>query len=197
MAKTKEITKISDLVPDANNYNKGNEAGAKLIKKSILQNGFGRSVLADKNGKLIAGNKATEGTIAAGYKDEDIIVVKTDGKKLVVVQRTDIDLDTKKGKEMALADNATASVNLEWDYDTLESDWDVDELEAWGVEEKKPKAKVKGNRYRIVNDYYNFKLMIHRNDVDRLMEKLEYVMLENEFETHADALLHIVDKHKR
>lgn len=133
MAKTKEITKISDLVPDANNYNKGTEFGSGLIAKSIQKNGLGRSLLLDKHGKVIAGNKTLEGTVAAGFADDDIIVVKTDGTKLVVVQRTDLDLDTRKGKEMALADNATAKANLAWDYEALSTDFESVELEAWGV----------------------------------------------------------------
>lgn len=131
--KGKEITKISDLIPDANNYNKGTEFGSSLITKSIQKNGLGRSLLLDKNGKVIAGNKTLEGTVAAGFNDEDIIVVKTDGTKLVVVQRTDLDLDTKRGKEMALADNATAKANLAWDYEMLGADFQTDELQAWGV----------------------------------------------------------------
>ena len=131
--KEKEITKISDLVPDANNYNKGTEFGQGLIEKSIRKNGLGRSLLLDKHGKVIAGNKTLEGTVAAGFNDEDIIVVKTDGTKLVVVQRTDLDLDTRKGKEMALADNATSKANLAWDYDALGADFEMPELEAWGV----------------------------------------------------------------
>lgn len=32
-AKGKDITKISDLIPDANNYNKGTEFGSGLIAK--------------------------------------------------------------------------------------------------------------------------------------------------------------------
>ena len=131
--KEKEITRISDLVPDANNYNKGTEFGQGLIEKSIRKNGLGRSLLLDKHGKVIAGNKTLEGTVAAGFNDEDIIVVKTDGTKLVVVQRTDLDLDTRKGKEMALADNATSKANLAWDYDALGADFEMPELEAWGV----------------------------------------------------------------
>ena len=133
MAKGKDITKISDLIPDANNYNKGTEFGYGLIAKSIQKNGLGRSLLLDKHGKVIAGNKTLEGTVAAGFNDEDIIVVKTDGTKLVVVQRTDLDLDTRRGKEMALADNATARANLSWDYEALGSDFQSDDLEAWGV----------------------------------------------------------------
>jgi len=133
MGKHKEITRISDLVPDKNNYNKGTEFGSGLIAKSIQKNGLGRSLLLDKNGKVIAGNKTLEGTVAAGFNDEDIIVVKTDGTKLVVVQRTDLDLDTRRGKEMALADNATSKANLSWDYDALALDFQTDDTEAWGV----------------------------------------------------------------
>lgn len=133
MGKVKDISKISDLVPDANNYNKGTEFGQSLIEKSIRKNGLGRSLLLDRNGKVIAGNKTLEGTVAAGFNDEDIIVVKTDGKKLVVVQRTDLDLDTKRGKEMALADNATGRANLAWDFESLNADFEGVELEEWGV----------------------------------------------------------------
>jgi len=133
MAKAKEIKRISDLVPDDNNYNKGTEFGASLIEKSVRKLGAGRSVLADKNGNIIAGNKATEGIINAGFKDEDIIVVPTDGTKLVVVQRTDLDLNTKRGRELALADNATSAANLAWDHDALAKDWTTAETEEWGV----------------------------------------------------------------
>ena len=111
--KEKEITKISDLVPDANNYNKGTEFGQGLIEKSIRKNGLGRSLLIDRNGKVIAGNKTLEATVASGFDEDKIRVIKTDGTELIVVQRTDLDLDTRKGKEMALADNATSKANIQ------------------------------------------------------------------------------------
>lgn len=133
MAKGKEITKISDLVPDQNNYNKGTEFGQVLIEKSIRKNGLGRSLLIDKNGKVIAGNKTLEATVASGFDEQKIRVIKTDGTELIVVQRTDLDLDTRKGKEMALADNATSKANLEWDYEALGKDFETPELEGWGV----------------------------------------------------------------
>lgn len=131
--KEKEITKISDLVPDANNYNKGTEFGQGLIEKSIRKNGLGRSLLIDRNGKVIAGNKTLEATVASGFDEDKIRVIKTDGTELIVVQRTDLDLDTRKGKEMALADNATSKANLAWDYEALGADFEATDLEAWGV----------------------------------------------------------------
>lgn len=123
--------KISDLVPDDKNYNKGNEFGNSLIEKSLRKNGAGRSILLDKNNRIIAGNKTIENAGSIGM--EDIIVVETTGNQIVAVKRTDIDLDSKKGREMALADNATAKANIEWDFDALDTDWTVDEQKDWGI----------------------------------------------------------------
>ncbi len=133
MAK-KAITKLSELTPDANNYNKGTEFGGGLIEKSLRKLGAGRSILLDKNGKVIAGNKTLENAVNAGFGDEDLIVVQTTGKQIVAVQRMDLDLDSRMGKEMALADNATAKANIEWDTEVLSADWSSDELNDWGVQ---------------------------------------------------------------
>lgn len=133
MAK-KAITKLSELTPDAHNYNKGTEFGSSLIEKSLRKLGAGRSILLDKNGKVIAGNKTLENAVNAGFDDDALIVVQTTGKQIVAVQRMDLDLDSKMGKEMALADNATAKANIEWDTDALQADWNSDELDDWGVQ---------------------------------------------------------------
>lgn len=125
---------MSELVQDNRNLNKGTEKGKELIGKSLRQFGAGRSVLIDKNNRIIAGNKTHENAVELGM--DDVIVVETDGSKLVAVKRTDIDLDTKKGREMALADNATVKVDLEWDAEELDKiteDFDIDS-EEWGVE---------------------------------------------------------------
>ena len=59
MAEIKEA-KISDLVFDDKNFNKHTEFGMSLIEKSIRNNGAGRSILIDKNNRIIAGNGVTE-----------------------------------------------------------------------------------------------------------------------------------------
>lgn len=126
--------KISDLIPDNKNFNKGTEYGQKLLEDSMRKFGAGRSVLLDKNNRLIGGNKASE---TAGAIDiNDVIIVETDGTKLVAVKRTDIDLDTQQGREMALADNAVGKANLAWDEKMLaemsdELDFDPHN---WGVD---------------------------------------------------------------
>ena len=133
MAEVKEA-KLKDLIRDDKNFNKGTERGQQLIEKSLRQFGAGRSVLIDKNNRIIAGNKTQENAEVAGI--DDVIIVETDGTKLVAVKRTDIDLDSKEGREMALADNATGKVDLVWDTDTLTEVADEFgiEMDEWDVE---------------------------------------------------------------
>jgi hypothetical protein len=73
--------KITDLVQDDRNLNRGNARGKELIETSVGRFGAGRSVLIDKNNRIIAGNKTQEAAIAKGIKD--VIVVETDGTQLV------------------------------------------------------------------------------------------------------------------
>ena len=133
MAEQLKQGKVHDLIQDDRNLNKGTERGQQLIEKSLRQFGAGRSILVDKNNRIIAGNKTHANAEAAGI--DDAVIVETDGTKLVVVKRTDIDLDTKQGREMALADNASVKVDLDWDTDALNSvaeDFEIN-TEEWGV----------------------------------------------------------------
>lgn len=128
---TEKNLKLSDLIEDDKNYNKGNDAGKALIGKSLKEFGAGRSILLDKNNRIIAGNKTVQNAAAAGLSD--VIVVETTGGQVVAVRRMDVDLDSKIGRQMALADNATAKANIEWDLDALNSDWSGDEQSDWGI----------------------------------------------------------------
>jgi DNA modification methylase len=110
--------KLSELKPDPRNANKGTERGRAAVKHSISELGAGRSILVDRNGVILAGNKTASAAESAGI-DNELIVVTTDGSKLVVVQRTDLDASDPKAKELAIADNRTAELGLEWDADVL------------------------------------------------------------------------------
>lgn len=133
MAKTIE-TKIDKLIPDNLNANKGTEYGQHLMEKSFREFGAGRSILLDRNGKIIAGNKSAETAASIGL--QDVIVIETDGTKLVAVKRMDIDIDSKQGRELALADNATSKANLEWDKEAIQKigeKWDIEPAD-WGID---------------------------------------------------------------
>lgn len=125
-------TKLSDLIPDDKNFNRGNEYGNSLIEKSFRKFGAGRSILIDKNNRIIAGNKSVENAAAVGL--EDVQIVESDGKRIIAVKRTDIDLDSPEGREMALADNATAKANIVFDAELVEAELGEAVCEEWGVE---------------------------------------------------------------
>ena len=114
---SKELIDIEELRQDTLNFNKGTYEGEGLIKKSLERFNAGRSVLIDKNTNLTAGNKTVSAAATMGMK---VRVIETTGEELVAVKRTDIDLDSKEGRELALADNRTAQINLAWDEPNLE-----------------------------------------------------------------------------
>ena len=50
-----EVVSIDDLIQDDHNFNKGNEQGAQLLERSFRECGAGRSVLIDKDNRLVEG----------------------------------------------------------------------------------------------------------------------------------------------
>lgn len=127
-------TNIESLVPDNKNFNKGTEYGDRLMDESLRKFGLSRSIVIDKNNRIIAGNKTAEKAADIGFTD--VLVVEVDGNQLVAVKRKDIDLDSAKGRELALADNATSKANLAWDESMIEEvsqQWDFEPQE-WGVD---------------------------------------------------------------
>ncbi len=115
------IDKIEHLTPDQFNANKGTERGSASLENSLQKYGTGRSILIDKNGKIIAGNKTAEKAGLIGL--DSVVVVPTDGTKLIAVQRIDLDLDKDiQARELAYADNRVSELDLEWDIDQMQLD---------------------------------------------------------------------------
>lgn len=128
--------KLADLRFDEHNANLGTDRGKKLLAESLEKFGAGRSIVCDRNLNVIGGNKTLEAAIRLGL---DVTTVKTNGDKLVVVIRDDLDLESNpKARELAYYDNRVAEVDLQWNIEQLQIDlsagidlgtlWDVDEL---------------------------------------------------------------------
>jgi hypothetical protein len=111
----------SGIRPDAKNANKGTERGRYMVEASLRETGAGRSILLDKDGRIIAGNKTFEAASDIGLP---VRIVQTDGSELVAVQRTDLDLDDDTGtaRKMAYYDNRAAQVGLDWSAEQLFED---------------------------------------------------------------------------
>lgn len=163
MAKVIE-TSIEYLVPDNKNFNKGTQFGEHLMDESLRKFGLGRSILLDKNDRIIAGNKTTEKAGELGF--EKVVIVETDGSTLVAVKRNDIDLDSQMGRELALADNATSKANLSWDEEMImqcAEQFDFDP-EDWGVSMPEPEEEEQDEPKKDIDT----RLIVECGDVTKL-----------------------------
>lgn len=131
-----DIKSIADLHFDPHNANLGTERGKQLLTESLEKYGAGRSIVCDRNGMVIGGNKTLEAAVNLGL---DIATYHTSGDKLVVVIRDDLDLESNpKARELAYYDNRVAEVDLQWNIEQLQVDlsnginlgslWGADEL---------------------------------------------------------------------
>ena len=132
------LAPIKSAHADPRNANLGTDRGRKALLHSLETYGAGRSILLARDGTILAGNKTHQAAADLGH--EELLVVETDGTRLVAVRRTDLDPDSPEARLIALADNQTAALDLSWDASAIDaalSDgldlshlWTGDELEA-------------------------------------------------------------------
>ena len=116
----KTITGLDDLGADPGNANKGTDKGRAAVAQSLVECGAGRSILADRDGVVIAGNKTLEAARKLGLP---IRVVESTGEELVIVRRTDLDLSAdEKARRLAYLDNRAGQVGLDWDAEQMLED---------------------------------------------------------------------------
>ena len=107
------IQSLDDLQPDPLNANRGTDRGREALRRSLHTYGTGRSIVIDARGRILGGHKTVE---QAKHLGLPITVVPTTGQELVVVQRMDLDARTDpRARELALADNRVAELDLDWD----------------------------------------------------------------------------------
>ena len=159
---------IQTIVPDNANANRGTIIGKGLLHKSFSELGAGRSILIDKNDRVIAGNKSKEAAERVGI--QDVVVIESTGDEIIAVRRTDLSLDSKKGREMATADNTTSVKNLEWDEMALQymSEKFGAEPKNWGISPKEWKEGYKP----ILNPTQQNQATTSK-DIERAEEKME------------------------
>lgn len=129
---------MSEIHFDDDNANMGTEKGDRIVEKSLKKLGFGRSVLLDKDNKVIAGNHVLKGSAKQGF-NKKIITVDVDGDTIVAVRRTDLTLDSAKGRQMAIVDNHSAVVGIDLSQEVMlrqaeEHDFSLDDFEIVPIE---------------------------------------------------------------
>ena len=98
---------------DPRNYRIHGDENKRLIHKSLVECGAGRSVLADRDNVLIAGNGVYEEAQKLGLK---VRIVESDGTELIVIKRKDLSTEDEKRKLLALADNHTSDTSRFGNY---------------------------------------------------------------------------------
>lgn len=122
------MTHIGDLKPDKRNARRHTPRNVGMIARSLREIGFGRSVLLANDGTILAGNATIEAAGEVGL--EDVIVIETDGTKVIAVKRTDLEPTSEQATKLALFDNRTAEL-AEWDETVIESLNDEMDLSAF------------------------------------------------------------------
>lgn len=174
---------LADLQPDERNANKGTERGLTLLEKSLKSYGAGRSILVDRDNRVIAGGKTLGVAVEMGLGVRE---VETDGRELVVVRRTDLSMDDRKTRELAIADNRVAELDLDWDLDALRelagegvgvSEFFLpDELPAVVEEEEGPQEKYITLTFDLI-EHAEFQLLINKLKEKNGMRNTAHIVL--------------------
>lgn len=114
--------KLKDIKPNPNNPRVLRDDKFQKLKQSIQE--FPkmlslRPIVIDENNVVLGGNMRLRALQDLGFTDLDDSCVKYAN-----------DLTEEEKKRFIIADNVAFG---EWDWDTLANDWDVVDLEAWGL----------------------------------------------------------------
>ena len=115
--------KLKDIKPNPNNPRVLRDDKFQKLKQSIQE--FPkmlslRPIVIDENNVVLGGNMRLRALQDLGFTDLDDSCVKYAN-----------DLTEEEKKRFIIADNVAFG---EWDWDTLANDWDVVDLDAWGLE---------------------------------------------------------------
>jgi len=115
--------KLKDIKPNRNNPRVLRDDKFQKLKQSIKE--FPkmlslRPMVIDENNVVLGGNMRLRALQELGFNDIDEAWVKQSS-----------DLTEEEKKRFIIADNVSFG---EWDWDTLANDWEVVDLEAWGLD---------------------------------------------------------------
>jgi ParB-like chromosome segregation protein Spo0J len=115
--------KLKEIKPNPNNPRVLRDDKFQKLKQSITE--FPkmlslRPMVIDENNVVLGGNMRLRALQELGFNDIDEAWVKRSS-----------DLTEEEKKRFIIADNVAFG---EWDWDTLANDWEVVDLEAWGLD---------------------------------------------------------------
>lgn len=128
--------KLKDFSPDDKNFNKHTKYGMELLERSVDKIGVIESITVSSDDKVISGNARQE-VMNSKFEGIDPIIVETDGKRPIILKRTDIKSNSKQFHEAALLANTVSKHNVNLDRDKIEEvaveEYGID-IEELGIE---------------------------------------------------------------
>ena len=128
--------KLGKFRPQTRNANRHTQRGMGQLEASMRKYGYVTPMTAAADGEIIDGSARAE-TGATVFGD-DVLVVHHDGTKPVIMVRDDIpSADTPEAREISIAANRIAQVNLDFDPEVLLGDLQagVDLAQFWRQDE--------------------------------------------------------------
>lgn len=125
--------KISQIKPDENNFNRHTDYGMELLGKSLDEVGVIESITISNDNKTISGNARRE-TMEKKFGNAEPIIVETDGKRPVILKRTDINSNTEEFHRAAILANTVSKHNVNLDLNLIQEiaveqfDIDIEEI---------------------------------------------------------------------
>lgn len=151
-----------------------------------------RPIIVNKEGVILGGNMRFRAAIDAGLTE-------------VTIAR--VNLTPEEEDEFIVKDNSNFG---EWDWDVLANQFDLDELDEWGLdipvyltdddEEPQYDKEIMDDALErfLDNNISYIRLHFAREEYDKVIEKLDKIMGTEKFKgkTHSDFFKHIVENYK-
>jgi ParB-like chromosome segregation protein Spo0J len=156
--------KLKDIKPNPNNPRVLRDEKFQKLKQSITE--FPkmlslRPMVIDENNVVLGGNMRLRALQELGFTDIDEAWVKRSS-----------DLTEEEKKRFIIADNVAFG---EWDWDTLANDWEVVDLEAWGLEIPFYDEEVKEEQSKEDEDFKTLELNFNAFDYKNVVARLKQI----------------------
>ena len=191
--------KLKDIKPNPNNPRVLRDDKFQKLKQSITE--FPkmlslRPMVIDENNVVLGGNMRLRALQELGFTDIEDAWVKRSR-----------DLTEEEKKRFVITDNVSFG---EWDWDTLANDWEVVDLEAWGlnipqfntndyfnVDHNEEENNSNNTPSASHNDYSIFELLMFHENKLILLDTLNKVKNKFMFEKQEEALMEIINNYNK
>ena len=156
--------KLKDIKPNPNNPRVLRDEKFQKLKQSITE--FPkmlslRPMVIDENNVVLGGNMRLRALQELGFTDIDEAWVKRSS-----------DLTEEEKKRFIIADNVAFG---EWDWDTLANDWEVVDLETWGLEIPFYDEEVKEEQSKEEEEFKTLELNFNAWDYKNVVARLKQI----------------------